>query len=190
MLRKIIFLVLFIILLVPLYAKSNEIYFKFQISSREEINKLTKIISIDNIKDNTVYAYANQKELLEFVKLGYFYTELQHPGKLRIPKMSDNIKAMQDWDTYPTYQTYVDLMYQFEVDHPDICSVTKIGYSVEVREIIVAKISDYDKNLLDVGTEIKAMEKVFQKVLPELTGSVSELSRITKGIKGKKKTSE
>ncbi|MBW3004363.1 hypothetical protein KY310_00840 [Candidatus Woesearchaeota archaeon] len=59
-----------------------------------------------------------------------------------------------------------------------------------LHKAIVAKIGEYDKNLLDVGTEIKAMEKVFQKVLPELTGSVSELSRITKGIKGKKKTSE
>lgn len=59
-----------------------------------------------------------------------------------------------------------------------------------LHKAIVSKISDYDKNLLDVGTEIKAMEKVFQKVLPELTGSVSELSRITKGIKTKKKKSE
>lgn len=59
-----------------------------------------------------------------------------------------------------------------------------------LHKAIVAKISDYDKNLLDVGTEIKAMEKVFQKVLPELTGSVEELSRITKGIKSKKKKSE
>jgi len=56
-----------------------------------------------------------------------------------------------------------------------------------LHKAIVAKIGEYDKNLLDVGTEIKAMEKVFQKVLPELTGSVSELSRITKGIKTKKK---
>ncbi|MBW2986777.1 hypothetical protein KY333_05395 [Candidatus Woesearchaeota archaeon] len=59
-----------------------------------------------------------------------------------------------------------------------------------LHKAIVSKISDYDKNLLDVGTEIKAMEKVFQKVLPELTGSVSELSRITKGVKSKKKKLE
>jgi hypothetical protein len=45
---------------------------------------------------------------------------------------------------------------------------------------------DYDKNLLDVGTEIKAMEKVFQKVLPELTSSVQELGRITKTAKAAK----
>ncbi|MEM4239635.1 MAG: hypothetical protein QXM31_01105 [Candidatus Woesearchaeota archaeon] len=54
-----------------------------------------------------------------------------------------------------------------------------------LHKAIVSKISEYDKNLLDVGTEIKAMEKVFQKVLPELTGSVAELSRITKTAKAK-----
>jgi hypothetical protein len=52
-----------------------------------------------------------------------------------------------------------------------------------LHKAIVARIGEYDKTLLDVGTEIKAMEKVFQKVLPELTGSVQELSRITKVVK-------
>ncbi len=49
---------------------------------------------------------------------------------------------------------------------------------------ILGKIGEYDKNLLDVGTEIKAMEKVFQKVLPTLTENVAELSRVTKIVKG------
>ena len=55
-----------------------------------------------------------------------------------------------------------------------------------LHKAIVSKIGEYDKNLLDVGTEIKAMEKVFQKVLPELTSSVQELGRITKTAKAKK----
>ncbi len=50
---------------------------------------------------------------------------------------------------------------------------------------ILGKIGEYDKNLTSVGTEIKAMEKVFQKVLPTLTENVSELSRITGGMKKK-----
>jgi hypothetical protein len=52
-----------------------------------------------------------------------------------------------------------------------------------LHKAIVSKIGEYDKNLIDVGTEIKAMEKVFQKVLPTLTENVSELSRVTKNIK-------
>src|SRR5574341_736651 len=54
-----------------------------------------------------------------------------------------------------------------------------------LHNAIVARIGEYDKTLMDVGTEIKAMEKVFQKVLPELTGNIQELSRITKNVKGK-----
>jgi len=54
------------------------------------------------------------------------------------------------------------------------------GDMQNLHKAIVSKISDYDKNLLSVGTEIKAMEKVFQNILPELTRNVSELSRITK----------
>ena len=52
-----------------------------------------------------------------------------------------------------------------------------------LHKAIVAKIGEYDKNLLAVGTEIKAMEKVFQKVLPTLTENVSELSRITSRVR-------
>ena len=45
---------------------------------------------------------------------------------------------------------------------------------------MMAKISSYDQNIVDVGTDIKAMEKVFQKVLPSLTESVNKLDRMTK----------
>ncbi len=55
-----------------------------------------------------------------------------------------------------------------------------------LHKAIIGKISDYDKNLLDVGTELKAMEKVFSKIVPTLTESINELSLATKRIKGKK----
>jgi DNA-binding transcriptional MerR regulator len=54
-----------------------------------------------------------------------------------------------------------------------------------LHKAIVARVGEYDKTLMNVGTEIKAMEKVFQKVLPELTGNIQELSRITKTAKEK-----
>jgi len=44
---------------------------------------------------------------------------------------------------------------------------------------MLGKISEYDENLTNVGTEIKAMEKVFSKVLPSLTDSVSKLGRMS-----------
>lgn len=50
---------------------------------------------------------------------------------------------------------------------------------------LMGKIGEYDKNIVQVGTEIKAMEKVFEKVLPKFTENVNELSRVTKNIKSK-----
>lgn len=52
-----------------------------------------------------------------------------------------------------------------------------------LHKAIIAKVGEYDQNILNVGTEIKAMEKVFQKVLPRMTENVNELSRITDNIK-------
>ena len=50
---------------------------------------------------------------------------------------------------------------------------------------MLGKISEYDGNLINVGTEIKAMEKVFSKVLPSLTDSVNKLQRISGVVKKK-----
>ena len=54
---------------------------------------------------------------------------------------------------------------------------------VELQQALVGKIGEYDQNILNVGMEIKAMEKVFQKVLPQFTENVNELSRVTQSIK-------
>ncbi|MFH0875424.1 MAG: hypothetical protein V1859_05785 [archaeon] len=53
----------------------------------------------------------------------------------------------------------------------------------ELHRAVIGKISEYDQHILDVGTEIKAMEKVFSKVLPTFTENVHELSRITDKVR-------
>ena len=58
----------------------------------------------------------------------------------------------------------------------------------KLHQALLGKVEEYDQNILNVGTEIKAMEKVFQKVLPTLTENVNELARITGKVKEKPKT--
>lgn len=55
----------------------------------------------------------------------------------------------------------------------------------KLHQAIIGKIGEYDRNILSVGSEIKAMEKVFSKVLPVFTENVNELSRITDSMKKK-----
>jgi len=52
---------------------------------------------------------------------------------------------------------------------------------------VLGKIGEYDENLTNIGSEIKAMEGVFQKVLPKLTENVHTLDRLTDELKKKKK---
>ncbi|MBU0756806.1 MAG: hypothetical protein KKF44_01965 [Nanoarchaeota archaeon] len=53
----------------------------------------------------------------------------------------------------------------------------------ELHRAVIGKVSEYDQHILNVGTEIKAMEKVFSKVLPSFTENVHELARITEKAK-------
>ena len=58
----------------------------------------------------------------------------------------------------------------------------------KLQSSIIEKIGDYDKTMTGVGTDLKAMEKVFSKILPGFMENVSELSRVTEELKGIKKT--
>lgn len=55
---------------------------------------------------------------------------------------------------------------------------------------IIGKIGEYDKNLMNIASEIKAMDMVFQKVLPVMTQNVNELSRMTDEMKRAKSQAE
>jgi len=58
----------------------------------------------------------------------------------------------------------------------------------KLHSAILEKIGDYDKTMTDVSTDLKAMERVFSKILPGFIENVSALSSITDDLKGLKKT--
>ena len=57
----------------------------------------------------------------------------------------------------------------------------------DMHTAILGKLGDYDKHVSEIGTDIKAMDQVFQKILPTFTQNVNELSRIVKNTKKIKK---
>ena len=157
-----------------LHARKPETYFKFKVESRQQLEQLTNVISIDNVKDGFVYAYANDKEFQSFEKLGYEYEILPHPGSLIVPEMSSSVKEARDWDTYPTYGAYIDMMNQFAIDYPDLCVIVDIGNSVNGRDLLFVKISD------NVSVEEDEPEVMYTSSMhgDELTGYVLMLRLI------------
>jgi uncharacterized protein YoxC len=58
-------------------------------------------------------------------------------------------------------------------------SVKKIDARVsDTQKSIMTKVSDYNKSIKDVDVELKALTKVFEKVMPTFTTNVKELSKI------------
>jgi hypothetical protein len=122
--------------------EAGQYYFKFNIKSSSELDGLTRIVSIDNVKGDTVYAYANDRQFTEFEATGYNYTILPNPGDLIVPDMARSLSETMAWDVFPTYQQYLDMMNQFESNYGSICRLINIGSTVQGRQLLVLKISD------------------------------------------------
>lgn len=127
---------------VEIFALRPEIYFRFQIQFRADISKITRIVSIDNIVDDTVYAYANRSEFEQFKTLNIRYEILPPPSLITRMKMSGSVGKSKNWDSYPTYPAYRNMMLQFASDYPALCRVDSIGKSVQGRGIFCVVISN------------------------------------------------
>ena len=160
-----------------LFAEKGEVYFKFQVSEQTEIEHLTRVISIDHKSDKScLFAYAGQKQFEKFLKLNIPYEILPHPGEAHVPLMKNHIspKENNNWDFYPAYEAYVEIMYQFEEEYPDLCDVFSIGTSIEGRQLLMAKISG------NVGVEEGEARCLFTSTIhgDETTGFVLMLHLI------------
>ncbi len=121
----------------------GELYFSFTIKNIEELFNLANVVSIDRLDGDTVFAYANKKTFIDFLSHDYIYEVLPPPSTLYTPKMMEfaEIKAVNTWDFYPTYNAYVTMMQQFETDHPALCRLYELGTLSSGRKILALKIT-------------------------------------------------
>ncbi len=54
----------------------------------------------------------------------------------------------------------------------------------ELQTAVLGKVKDYNQTVLDINTEMKALEKVFGKILEPLTENIKELKKIANDMKG------
>lgn len=124
----------------------GEVCFNFYVNSIAEIDKLTKVISLDKVEGNKVFAYANKEEFQKFLEYDVYY-EVLTPACFLLKdediKMSDcSDITILDWDRYPTFEAYVSMMNEFESTYPDLCKIYKIGESINGRDLLFAKVTD------------------------------------------------
>ena len=111
--------------------------------NRELVNELGHIISIDKITDAYVEAYANAREYEQFKTYGIEYEPVyEYYRQTRALNMATSVAQMANWDRYPTYAVYLEMMHNYATNYPTLCKMDTIGYSVNNRPIITMVISD------------------------------------------------
>lgn len=63
--------------------------------------------------------------------------------------MASTLDEMADWDRYPTYPVYVEMMQQFAQNYPQLCHLDTIGTSVQDRLILCLAIHGTDSHIIN-----------------------------------------
>jgi hypothetical protein len=129
------------------------IHLKANMDIKTQLEILNKNISIDSYDNETqtakAYVFLNNFE--SFQNLNYEYEILTAPSLLLDKSELDgnNERGTNEWDYYPNYDQYLEIMYQFETDYPELCEIVSIGQSIEGREVLFIHIN----NNLDVEAD-------------------------------------
>ncbi len=131
------------LVVIPTLLWGQQFIVKFHIKDKTELKALSHFVSIDNVKGNTVRAYVWGKDnLAKLSEAGYKYTLLPSPAQGKSIQMATTVDQMANWDRYPTYDVYVQMMQLFAQNYPDICVLDTIGQTQEGRLLLALKITD------------------------------------------------
>jgi len=141
--RRLIFFFLFLFTSLSLLAQTTEHYLQIKIESRSDLDYLTRIVSIDKVTGLDVIAYANDWEFENLKTTKFQFIELEHPSiqASRAIIMATTVGEMANWDRYPTYSVYNQLMKNFVTGYPNMCKLDTVGTSVMGRNILALNVT-------------------------------------------------
>ncbi|NOZ07764.1 MAG: hypothetical protein GXO91_02665 [FCB group bacterium] len=120
----------------------SELYLRIDPPLVMDSGDLTRVVSISSVKGDTLWVYAAPEAVARLDLAGVHYTLLPSPNETFQARMAESFDELREWDVYPTYSQYLEMMYRFGENYPSICRVENIGTSVDGRELLFVKISD------------------------------------------------
>ena len=120
----------------------GEVIIRFVRPASISIEELSEKLSIDDVRKDTVEAYAGSAAFEYFQKLHIPYEIIPAPSLNK--KIFSTKKADSNWHNhYPAYSEYLDLMASFENDHPELCSLVDFGTTAAGHKLLALKITDH-----------------------------------------------
>ena len=106
-------------------------------------------------------------------------------GDAKMEEMAESIIDEKWQDLIENVKKIVEWKEQTELKLRDMenkLNNMQTGFD-NLQKSVLEKVGEYDKNIQTVGTNVAALERVFQKILPGFVENVNELSEIAKEFK-------
>lgn len=139
--KKIVILIPFLFILNSV-VNAQQYIVNFKVANKEEIAKLPNYLSVDNYKDSVVTAYLWGDNFEKFKQLGYNFTLVNNSNSAKTVTMATTVAQMSNWDRYPTYDVYLQMMQNFVTNYPNLCQLDTIGTTQQGRLLLALEITD------------------------------------------------
>jgi hypothetical protein len=122
---------------------------RIEVEDRAELERLTRMISIDDVRGREVRAVVTAGQLERLEAAGWSWRVVPTKSQAANAVMCNpgwEHDVDRSWSCYPSYQQYEALMYGFAADHPAICRLVDLGPSnnlVRPHRLWAAIISDH-----------------------------------------------
>lgn len=126
----------------------GDVYFKLPLKKKSDIEKLPKFISIDSrsINGHYIKAYISKKHFQDLLKLHLNFEVIPKKSSNKSLTMANTLGQMSNWNRYPTYSVYIQMMHKFVNDYPNLTVLDTIGYSQNHHLVLALKITDNPHN--------------------------------------------
>lgn len=114
-----------------LFSNSRDfLYVNALVNTKTEVNQLSRIFSVDNCTYDAregkfkVRVYLERSEYAGFVAQNIPFEIIEQEE--RPGMVATSLNEMANWDKYPSYEVYVQLMQQFQTNFPTLCKLDTI----------------------------------------------------------------
>ena len=103
---------------------------RIEIRDRAELARLTRLVSIEDVRGLEVQAVATPEQLVRLHEAGYQWRVL--PPAVKAADVTICPPGWEDdperpWSCYPTYGQYTALMHRFVSENPGLCRIVDLG---------------------------------------------------------------
>jgi hypothetical protein len=122
---------------------------RIEIEDRTELEQLTRLVSIDDVRGREVQAMATPAQLEKLEAGGWSWKVLPavtYAAETVMCGAGWEHDGDRSWNCYPSYQQYEALMYTIAADHPTLCRLVDFGPTNNLarpHRLLAMVVSDY-----------------------------------------------